>query len=92
MKSIETIFGTFEIGEEVTASRTGLLGEVKMIVGTVEGSRRAIGTDYLIIKTAEGYIYDLPLKGGDLDYIVKGNQIDKPVEGKGATSSYNRVK
>ena len=67
--NIETWFGTFYKGEGVEVSETGLLGETRVIKGFVREKRYSRGTEYLVIDGEDGCVYDIPLRGGNLDYI-----------------------
>ena len=67
--NIETWFGTFYKGEGVEASETGLLGETRTVRGFVREKRYSRGTEYLVIDGEDGCVYDIPLRGGNLDYI-----------------------
>lgn len=67
--NIETWFGTFYKGEGVEVSETGLLGETRIVRGFVREKRYSRGTEYLVIDGEDGCVYDIPLRGGNLDYI-----------------------
>lgn len=67
--NIETWFGTFYKGEGVEVSETGLLGETRIVRGFVREKRYSRGTEYLIIDGEDGCVYEIPLRGGNLDYI-----------------------
>ena len=67
--NIETWFGTFYEGEGVEVSETGLLGETRIVRGFVREKRYSRGTEYLVIDGEDGCVYDIPLRGGNLDYI-----------------------
>ena len=67
--NIETWFGTFYKGEGVEASETGLLGETRTVRGFVREKRYSRGTEYLVIDGEDGCVYEIPLRGGNLDYI-----------------------
>ena len=67
--NIETWFGTFYKGEGVEVSETGLLGETRVIKGFVREKRYSRGTEYLVIDGEDGCVYEVPLRGGNLDYI-----------------------
>lgn len=67
--NIETWFGTFYKGEGVEVSETGLLGETRVVRGFVREKRYSRGTEYLVIDGEDGCVYDIPLRGGNLDYI-----------------------
>ena len=67
--NIETWFGTFYKGEGVEVSETGLLGETRVVRGFVREKRYSRGTEYLVIDGEDGCVYEIPLRGGNLDYI-----------------------
>ena len=67
--NIETWFGTFYKGEGVEVSETGLLGETRIVRGFVREKRYSRGTEYLVIDGEDGCVYEVPLRGGNLDYI-----------------------
>lgn len=67
--NIETWFGTFYKGEGVEVSETGLLGETRIVRGFVREKRYSRGTEYLVIDGEDGCVYEIPLRGGNLDYI-----------------------
>ena len=67
--NIETWFGTFYKGEGVEVSETGLLGETRVVRGFVREKRYSRGTEYLVIDGEDGCVYEVPLRGGNLDYI-----------------------
>ena len=91
--NIETWFGTFYKGEGVEVSETGLLGETRVIKGFVREKRYSRGTEYLVIDGEDGCVYDIPLRGGNLDYIRRAEIVDheaqmNPSEESVKTSSY----
>ena len=95
--NIETWFGTFYKGEGVEVSETGLLGETRVIRGFVREKRYSRGTEYLVIDGEDGCVYDIPLRGGNLDYIRRAeitnnetpiNPEDISSEDSSRTSSY----
>lgn len=67
--NIETWFGTFYKGEGVEVSETGLLGETRIVRGFIREKRYSRGTEYLVIDGEDGCAYEIPLRGGNLDYI-----------------------
>ena len=67
--NIETWFGTFYEGEGVEVSETGLLGETRIVRGFVREKRYPRGPEYLVIDGEDGCVYEIPLRGGNLDYI-----------------------
>ena len=67
--NIETWFGTFYKGEGVEVSETGLLGETRIVRGFIREKRYSRGTEYLVIDGEDGCVYEIPLRGGNLDYI-----------------------
>lgn len=94
--NIETWFGTFYKGEGVEASETGLLGETRTVRGFVREKRYSRGTEYLVIDGEDGCAYEIPLRGGNLDYIrraeITNNETPNPEdissEDSSRTSSY----
>lgn len=94
--NIETWFGTFYKGEGVEASETGLLGETRTVRGFVREKRYSRGTEYLVIDGEDGCVYEIPLRGGNLDYIrraeITNNETPNPEdissEDSSRTSSY----
>lgn len=94
--NIETWFGTFYKGEGVEASETGLLGETRIVRGFVREKRYSRGTEYLVIDGEDGCVYEIPLRGGNLDYIrraeITNNETPNPEdissEDSSRTSSY----
>lgn len=94
--NIETWFGTFYKGEGVEASETGLLGETRTVRGFVREKRYSRGTEYLVVDGEDGCVYEIPLRGGNLDYIrraeIANNETPNPEdissEDSSRTSSY----
>lgn len=94
--NIETWFGTFYKGEGVEVSETGLLGETRTVRGFVREKRYSRGTEYLVIDGEDGCVYEIPLRGGNLDYIrraeITNNETPNPEdissEDSSRTSSY----
>ena len=94
--NIETWFGTFYKGEGVEVSETGLLGETRIVRGFVREKRYSRGTEYLVIDGEDGCVYEIPLRGGNLDYIrraeITNNETPNPEdvssEDSSRTSSY----
>lgn len=106
--NIETWFGTFYKGERVEISETGLLREARVVKGLVREKRYSRGTEYLVIDGEDGHVYEVPLRGGNLDYIrrvesVNSNTTEGPmkpgdvsggksVETSSYQSKYNRTR
>ena len=89
--NIETWFGTFYKGEGVEVSETGLLGETRVVRGFVREKRYSRGTEYLVIDGEDGCVYEIPLRGGNLDYIRRAeitNPEDISSEDSIGTPSY----
>ena len=80
--NIETWFGTFYEGEGLEVSETGLLGETRIVRGFVGEKRYSRGTEYLVIDGEDGCVYEIPLRGGNLDYIrraeITNNETPNP--------------
>ena len=106
--NIETWFGTFYKGEGVEVSETGLLGETRIVRGFVREKRYSRGTEYLVIDGEDGCVYDIPLRGGNLDYIRRVESVNnktpegpmkpgnvssgKSIETSSYQSKYNRTR
>ena len=80
--NIETWFGTFYNGVGVEVSETGLLGETRIVRGFIREKRYSRGTEYLVIDGEDGCVYEIPLRGGNLDYIrraeITNNETPNP--------------
>lgn len=106
--NIETWFGTFYKGERVEISETGLLREARVVKGLVREKRYSRGTEYLVIDGEDGHVYEVPLRGGNLDYIRRVESVNnntpegpmkpgdvssgKSVETSSYQSKYNRTR
>ena len=90
--NIETWFGTFYKGEGVEVSETGLLGETRIVRGFVREKRYSRGTEYLVIDGEDGCVYDIPLRGGNLDYIRRAEIINNETPNPEDISSEDSIR
>ena len=90
--NIETWFGTFDEAEGVEVSETGLLGETRIVRGFVREKRYSRGTEYLIIDGEDGCVYEIPLRGGNLDYIRRAEITNNETPNPEDVSSEDSIK
>ena len=90
--NIETWFGTFYKGEGVEVSETGLLGETRIVRGFVREKRYSRGTEYLVIDGEDGCVYEIPLRGGNLDYIRRAEITNDETPNPGDISSEDSIR
>ncbi len=66
---IRTWFGNFYIGERIIVVNSTLHGDSIRRRGKLIGKRYTRGTEYLIFEQDSGKVFEVPLRGGTVDFI-----------------------